>query len=126
MESFIFMAKIHQAKRIILLLVYAKKNQKFNLVDICQYTIPLVEWGKKSCMIQLIKILESAYFSAFTPDRLLSKYNLINLKEAYTEIHNPTSEQNYMVALESVQVQNLIPLIAINEYNKKFYNMIKC
>ena len=72
------------------------------------------------------KILESAYFSAFTPDRLLSKYNLINLKEAYTEIHNPTSEQNYMVALESVQVQNLIPLIAINEYNKKvFIKVIK-
>lgn len=81
--------------------------------------------GQKILHDSINKILESAYFSAFTPDRLLSKYNLINLKEAYTEIHNPTSEQNYMVALESVQVQNLIPLIAINEYNKKFYKVIK-
>ncbi len=81
--------------------------------------------GQKVIHDTINKILESSCFSGFTPPNLLLKYNLMKLSNAYSEIHNPKSEQKLRIARESIEVQNLIPLIAINEYNKQIYKVIK-
>jgi len=49
---------------------------------------------------------------------MLKRYNLQPLKDAYNEIHNPLSDENVSKAMERVEIENLIPLIAINEYYK--------
>lgn len=81
--------------------------------------------GQKVLHDSINQILQSQEITAFTPHNLLLKYNLQNLTEAYAEIHNPTSAENFEKASYSVETENLLPLIAINEFNKNFYKVIK-
>lgn len=62
--------------------------------------------------------IETLDFSSVIPDKLLYKYNLLNLKEAYKEIHKPSGFVAATAASIRIEIEKLIPLLAINEHNK--------
>lgn len=62
--------------------------------------------------------IENSDISSFIPDFLLQKYNLCNLRSAYSQIHNPTCDIDLDLCHERVQIENLLPVLAINEYDK--------
>ena len=74
--------------------------------------------GQKIIHDSINDILQNLNISTFIPSELLYKYNLIDLKEAYSLIHNPENNSNIDICHERIEIENLIPLIAINEYHK--------
>ena len=81
--------------------------------------------GQKVLHDAICYLLQNTEFSALVPNKLLLKYNLLNLEEAYNEVHNPTSSELAESAFYRIEIENLIPLLAINEYNKHLYKVIK-
>ncbi len=62
--------------------------------------------------------LETTEIPSFVPKICNQKYSLISLDEAYNNIHNPESYEDAERALERIEIENLIPILAINEHNK--------
>ena len=81
--------------------------------------------GQKSLHDAINFALENAEISTFVPDNLLHKYNLRGLKEALHEIHNPSGAVELSSCHERVQIENLLPTLAINEFNKVQYKTEK-
>ncbi len=81
--------------------------------------------GQKVIHDTINKILQSVEFSTFVPHSLLQKFNLIDLKKAYIEIHNPSEKTNLDECFDRVQIENLLPILATNEYNKTIFRCKK-
>ena len=62
--------------------------------------------------------LEMLNLSSFIPNNLLYKYNLFDLQTAYKLIHNPKTLEEANIARERISIEQLIPIIAGNEYYK--------
>lgn len=56
--------------------------------------------------------------STFIPHELLYKYNLTGLNEAYNLVHNPKTEDDVLSSIDRIEIEKLIPILAINEYHK--------
>ncbi len=69
--------------------------------------------------------VEKLEFDSILPDFLLQKYNLINLKQAYSEIHKPTSYVMAERASQRIEIEKLVPVLAINEYYKFSRKIVK-
>lgn len=63
--------------------------------------------------------LEMLNISSFIPNELLYRYNLYDLKTAYLMIHNPKTLNEADIARERISIEQLIPIIAGNEYYKQ-------
>ncbi len=74
--------------------------------------------GQGTLTETIYNAIETLDFTSIVPDKLLQKYNLMNLKEAYKEIHKPMGFVMATVASHRIEIEKLIPLLAINEYNK--------
>ena len=74
--------------------------------------------GQKVLHDSINLIFESLNLSTFISNYLLQKYNLIDLRDAYYQIHNPENDTNFDLCYERIEIENLIPLIAVNEYHK--------
>ncbi len=69
--------------------------------------------------------VEKLEFDSILPDFLLQKYNIINLKQAYSEIHKPTSYVMAERASQRIEIEKLVPVLAINEYYKFSRKIVK-
>ena len=69
--------------------------------------------------------VEKLEFDSILPDFLLQKYNLIDLKQAYSEIHKPTSYVMAERASQRIEIEKLVPVLAINEYYKFSRKVVK-
>lgn len=74
--------------------------------------------GQKILHDSINSVLETQNFSTFIAPELLHKYNLMTLSDAYNQIHNPENNSNLDLCYERVEIEHLIPLIAVNEYHK--------
>lgn len=74
--------------------------------------------GQSTLNDAINKSLEMLNISSFIPSELLYKYNLTNLSLAYKSVHNPLSIDEVETAKNRIEIENLIPLLAGNEYNK--------
>ncbi len=74
--------------------------------------------GQQILSDTIINAIEMLDFSSVIPDKLLQKYNLLDLKEAYKEIHKPSGFVMATAASIRIETEKLIPLLAINEHNK--------
>ena len=74
--------------------------------------------GQSTLNDAINKSLEMLNISTFIPSELLYKYNLTDLNSAYKMIHNPLSFDEVEKARNRIEIENLIPVLAGNEYNK--------
>ena len=74
--------------------------------------------GQQTLNDTINKSLEVLNLSTFIPNQLLYKYNLIDLWEAYNLIHNPLKEEDVYESHKRIQVEKLVPILAVNEYHK--------
>ena len=81
--------------------------------------------GQKTIHDSINFCLQNLEISSFINDNLLHKYNLLNLSEAFNIVHNPSSLSELDTALERIEIENLIPIIAVNEYHRSLYKCIK-
>ncbi len=81
--------------------------------------------GQKTIHDSINFIIKNLEVSSFISNNLLYRYNLLNLKEAYNIVHNPKTQEEVETALERIEIEKLIPLIAINEYHRSIYKSIK-
>ncbi len=98
------------------------KLKKFGLLPV-YHTISGI--GQKLLSDSIKSVLQTLEISSIVPDKLLQKYNLMNLQDAYNIIHEPPSEDEVSVALDRVEIEKLIPLISINEYHRALYKTTK-
>lgn len=78
--------------------------------------------GQKVIHDTINSILEKAKISTIIPDALLQKYNLMPIDDAYFQIHNRDGETNLAECIERIELENLIPTIAINDFNKFMFH----
>lgn len=81
--------------------------------------------GQKTLHDSINACLESLNLSTFIPNELLYKYNLIDLKEAYFLLHNPENLQDLDECKRRVDIEKLIPILAVNEYHKLQAHTVK-
>lgn len=81
--------------------------------------------GQKTLHDCINYLLQNTNQTSFVSEKLQNKYKLMDLNDAYFEIHNPKSEIMLNTSLDRVEIENLIPIIAINEFNKLNYRQIK-
>ncbi|MBQ8425712.1 MAG: ATP-dependent DNA helicase RecG [Clostridia bacterium] len=81
--------------------------------------------GQKILHDSINFVINKLNFSTIIPEKMLRRYNLQPLKNAYYELHNPLSEENVSSAIERIEIENLIPLIAVNEYFKATNKLLK-
>ncbi len=71
------------------------------------------------------QVLKTLNIWEFIPHNMLQKYNLIDIKSAYQILHSPNSFEELEKASERLEIENLIPHIAISEYHKSIFRTIK-
>ncbi|MBQ8451529.1 MAG: ATP-dependent DNA helicase RecG [Clostridia bacterium] len=76
--------------------------------------------GQKIIHDAINESLEMLEIPTFVPNKLLSKYNLMNIRDAYKIIHNPTQNDDEILSRckSRIELESLIPILAINDYNK--------
>lgn len=103
----------------------SKSSEKLEGLGLLPVYHSVSKIGQKTIHDSINYILKNLEISSFINDKLLYKYNLLNLKEAYDIIHNPKEKDDIDTALERVEIEKIIPLIAINEYHKAIYKSVK-
>ena len=81
--------------------------------------------GQKVLHDSINFVLQNQEISTFVPDKLLYKYNLLSLENAYNLVHNPEGQDDVENGIDRIELENLIPLIAINEYHRSIYKSVK-
>lgn len=81
--------------------------------------------GQKVLHDAINQTLELQEISGIVPNDLLLKYNLISLKKAYELAHNPNTEDDIVLSKERIDLENIISLVAVNEYHKNMFREIK-
>jgi ATP-dependent DNA helicase RecG len=94
---------------------FADKFQKLGLLPVYHSAGNI---GQKVMHDAINYSISNMKFSSFVPNKLLYKYNLIDLKDAYIFIHNPETSDLLEDCYNRIELENLIPMLAINEYNK--------
>ena len=94
---------------------FTDKFNKFGFLPV-YHTISGI--GQQTLNDTINTSIEMLDLSTFIPDKLLYKYNLLNLRECYKLVHNPQKEEDIENAINRIEIENLLPLLAINEYHK--------
>ena len=81
--------------------------------------------GQQTLADTIYSAVENFCFSTVISKELLYKYNLMDLKTAYKEIHKPSGFVVATAASIRVEIEKLIPLLAINEHNKFMRKKVK-
>lgn len=81
--------------------------------------------GQKVLHDAINQVLEMQEISTFVPNKLLYKYNLLNLHDAYYYLHNPDEKTNLDDCYERIELENFLPILAINEYHKMAFKEVK-
>lgn len=81
--------------------------------------------GQKTLHDAINEALNNTQISSFVPDKLLSKYNLLSIQNAYNIVHNPKNEEDVISATERIELENIISLLAVNEYHKRLFREVK-
>ncbi len=98
---------------------------KFNNLGLLPVYKTINGIGQKTLHDSIDYCLQNMNLLSIIPDDLLYKYNLLNLNDSYNIVHNPKSFNEQLLAHKRIQVEKLIPLLAINEYNKLTNKTIK-
>ena len=69
------------------------------------------------------QVLNNFEYNSLLPKSIEKKYNLINLKDAYTKIHFPNCIEDYQKGKARIDVEKLVPL-AFKNINQKIYSAI--
>lgn len=94
---------------------FADKFQNFGYLSVYH---KLGSIGQKVLHDTINEILKTQKFSTFVPNSLLQKYNLMDLNDAYFQIHNRDKFTNIEECFERVELEKIIPMLAINDYNR--------
>ena len=71
--------------------------------------------GQTSLHTAIEQALNEVEIKSIIPENILSKYNLMDLKNAYNSVHVPKDEQNIIKAKDRIEIENLLPVLATNE-----------
>lgn len=74
--------------------------------------------GQSTISDTITKSLELLEISSILPNNILSKYNILNLKEAYQNIHNPLNYESITKSNEAISLEHILPAIACNNEQK--------
>lgn len=74
--------------------------------------------GQKTLHDSINACLQTLNFSTLIPHELLYKYNLMDLNQAYYLLHNPVSADEFEECKNRIEIERLIPVLAVNEYHK--------
>lgn len=99
-----------------------EKLNKLGLLPV-YHTIKSIAQASLSEMIY--SAVESVEFNSVLPQISLQKYNLIDLKQAYLEIHRPNGFVMAERASQRIEIEKLVPILAINEKVKQERKAIK-
>lgn len=119
-EELYLYGKNSPTKKNTFVVILSKKveTQKLGFLPV-YHSVPGI--GQNTLNDAIFFVLDNLLIDSVIPNNLLIRYNLTPLVDAYREIHNPTTELLLTNALDRVEIENLIPLIAINEFNRIFY-----
>ena len=118
-EELYLYGKNSKTKKNFFTVMISKQKDKLELGFLPIYhTIDKI--GQKVLHDSINYLLNNTTIPTFISESEQNRYNLMNINDAYFEIHNPKSEILLDKANERVEIENLIPLIAINEYNKLY------
>ncbi len=95
-----------------------KFAEKFDAVGFLPVYRSISGIGQTTLHDSINQSLEMLNLSTIIPNELLCKYNLSNLQDAYNLVHNPKTEDDVFVSRERIEIEKLIPILAINEYHK--------
>ncbi len=74
--------------------------------------------GQTTILNSINKSLVMLEISDVLSDNMLSKYNLLNLKDAYKLIHEPKNYENITKAQERISVQEILAVLSANREDK--------
>ncbi len=95
-----------------------KFQGKFDNFGLLPVYHKLEKMGQSAIKSAIDEVLEKFQFNTFVPAKLLQKYNLLDLKQAYEFIHSPRSESDIEKGHLRVGIENLVPVLAIHEYHR--------
>lgn len=87
------------------------KFEKFGLLPIYHSIDGIGQATISDCVNKSLELLD---ISSIIPRNLLLKYNLLELKDAYFKIHNPANFDELSTSLNTIEVENLLPILASN------------
>ena len=87
------------------------KLEKFGLLPIYHSIDGIGQTTISDCVNKSLELLK---ISSIIPRNLLLKYNLLELKDAYHKIHNPTNFDELASSSNTIEVENLLPILASN------------
>lgn len=95
-----------------------KFADKFNNLGLLPVYRSISGVGQSTLHDTINQSLQLMNLSTLIPHELLYKYNLTGLSEAYNLIHNPKTEEDVSSSIDRIEIEKLIPILAINEYHK--------
>lgn len=95
-----------------------KLESKFDNFGLLPVYHSIDKLGQTTIKNAIEESLQKLEISSFVPNELLSKYNLISLRDAYASIHKPKSESDIEKSHFRIGIEKLVPILAINEYHK--------
>lgn len=99
----------------VLLMKKEEKFSEFGMLPV-YHTVSGVGQGTMSDTIN--KSLEMLEIPDVLTNEMLSKYNLLSLKDAYKQIHNPKNYENITKSQERISVHEILSVLAANRQDK--------
>lgn len=124
-ECFYIYGKSSQTKKNTFNVTLTKNIQKTTADGLLPVYHSLSGIGQKTLHDAINEALNNTQTSSFVPNNLLSKYNLLSLQNAYNIVHNPKNEEDVISATERIELENIISLLAVNEYHKRLFREVK-
>ena len=106
----------------VVMICKSKDKQKLGYLPV-YHTVSGI--GQKTLSDSIEYVLKHLKINSLISTDLEKRYNLLTLNDSYKEIHFPVSEEMSEKAFDRVELENLVPLIAINEFNKNLFKKIK-
>lgn len=105
--------------------IISKFQDKFKTLGLLPVYKNASKIGQSNFQNAIFETLQMLKISTFIPNELLHKYNLMDLSQAYSIIHKPSGYEEINKAKDRVEIENLIPLIAVGEYHKTLFHSEK-
>lgn len=124
-ECFYIYGKSSPTKKNTFNVTLTKNTKKTSADGLLPVYHSLAGIGQKTLHDAINEALQNTQISSSVPDKLLSKYNLLSLQNAYNIVHNPKNEEDVISATERIELENIIALLAVNEYHKRLFREVK-
>lgn len=95
-----------------------KKEDKFSDFGLLPVYHSIDGVGQATMSDLINKSLEMLKISDILADEMLLEYNIISLKEAYKNIHNPKTYENITKSQERIAVQELLAVLSANKQDR--------